>query len=163
VHAGEQLGRFQPGYHGGGVEATWRAGTWLAPRARVLVRALDPGRPAVTLGAFAWWSRGRWSVTADPYVQLGLANTDRGNRSALWLPVTASVRIARLSLDLRTGWNSDLAVITDGGWHVPGWLGARVAMTPHVELGAALGFYSAAGPQNDGNARALFVTTRWQP
>lgn len=157
VHAGMELDRFQPDYLGEALDVLWRH--W---RARFIVRDTTPyWKPALALGAFADSRHGRWTFAADPYVLIGLANNEHGNRSALWLPVRASVDLARVAIDVRTGWNSELAVITEDGWHVPMWLGARVRATASVEVGAAIGFYTLVGPQNDGNERALFVTVAW--
>ena len=95
----------------------------------LLVRELDPFKPALTLGSLVRWTRGRFAITGDPYLQLGLANTDKGNRSALFLPVMFAVQPTwGWELALRTGLNSDLAVIRDG-WHVPVAIGTRVRAT----------------------------------
>jgi hypothetical protein len=180
VHSGPALDRFEPGatfclhedgmlcsriYRGSGLDARWLAVAGelaVAPRARLLVRDVDPWKPAVTLGALVQWTHGRLELTADPYLQLGLANTDRGNRAELFLPVGLAARVAaRVHLDFRTGYNSDTAVWRDG-YHVPAWAGARVAATPAVEVGAAVGFYSVLGPQATGKERALFVTIAWR-
>src|SRR5262249_61674632 len=107
-------------------------------------------------------TRGRWAVVADPFVQAGLANTGAGNRTALFVPLTLSLQPAcRWAIDLRTGWNSDLAVITDG-WHIPVWLGGRTRATDHVDIGAAFGFYTLLGPQNNASQRAAFLTVGWR-
>lgn len=187
VHSGPSVDRFQPGatfcvthnetsprcvdtYHGSGVDVLYRVAhhavvdgeLQVAPRLRVLVRQLDPFKPAATLGALVKWTRGRFAVIGDPYLQLGLANTDEGNRHALWLPVTFAVQpTARWELALRTGFNSDLAVISDG-WHVPIALSTRVSIDGHFELGAMLGFASLLGPQNTAKERALFFTFGWR-
>lgn len=176
IHSGPSVDRFSPGatfcvrhqenrceatYRGSGIDVRWSAvegegDLAVAPRLRVLVRELDPFKPAVLLGSLVRWRRGRVSVTGDPYVQLGLANTDKGNRHALFLPVQLAVQPAlRWEVVLRTGWNSDLAVIRDG-WHVPVALGTRVRATDHLDVGAMLGFSTLLGPQNTPKERALF-------
>jgi len=179
VHSGPAIERFQPGaslcvhtdaidctrlYRGGGIDARWSALTGdlaVAPRARLLVRDVAPWKPAVALGALVRWSSGRWQLTGDPYLQIGLANTDRGNRTELFLPVQLAARIAcRWRAELATGYTTDVAVWRDG-YHIPGWLGARFAALPELEVGAAVGFYSLVGPQATAKDRALFVTFAW--
>jgi hypothetical protein len=181
VHSGPAIDRLQPGasfclveelpgcdrlWQRGGIDALWIARTGelaVAPRLRFLIRDIDPVKPAVTLGALVTWTHGRFAVTGDPFLQFGLANQARGNRAAIFLPITLTVvPTCRWAIDLRTGWNSEFAVIDDGGWHIPMWLGARAQATAHVEVGAAIGFYSALGPQNDGNERALFATVGYR-
>jgi hypothetical protein len=88
-------------YHNFGVDVRWNASSIpasavgvLAPRVRFLVRTFNPVKPALTLGALARWTRGRLSIAGDPYVQLGLANRDRGNRTELILPVWCGVEPA---------------------------------------------------------------------
>src|SRR5690242_2928985 len=71
-------------YRGSGLDLRWGAidGAWaLAPRVRLLVRDVDPFKPAVTLGALARWTRGRFAIASDPYVRLPLANHELGNRA----------------------------------------------------------------------------------
>jgi hypothetical protein len=174
IHSAPSLDRFSPGatfcvvhqevgcqstYHGSGIDARYgvRAGDLaVAPRLRVLVRELDPVKPAVTLGTLVRWTRGRFAIVGDPYLQLGLANTDKGNRHALFLPVTFAVQpTARWELALRTGFNSDLAVIRDG-WHIPVAFATRIAADTHVDFGLMLAFASLLGPQNTAKERALF-------
>jgi hypothetical protein len=176
VHSDPAIDRLEPGaslcvrtfvmgcdrvWQRGGIDALWtlqRGELAIAPRLRFLVRDVDPVKPALTIGALVQWSRGRWSAWADPYVMLGLMNQAEGNRSALFLPVTGTVHVTcRWAIDLRTGWDSEFHEWHDK-WHVPMWLGTRVLASAHVELGLALGFFSALGPQNDGNERALFAT-----
>ena len=150
-------------YHGSGLDLRYGALSWLAPRARLLVRDLQPVKPAVTLGALAKWQRGRIAVTGDPYLQIGLWNTDRGNRTALVLPIEFAVQpTGRWALALDTGWNSDLAVWRDG-WHVPVALGVLARVTSQVDLGATFGFTSLLGPQNTSKERVVFVTVAIMP
>jgi hypothetical protein len=176
VHSSPSVDRFSPGaticieqqtnacsstYRGSGLDARYsaRAGELaVAPRLRLLVRDIDPVKPAITLGSLVRWTRGRFAIIGDPYVMVGLANTDQGNRHALFLPVTFAVQpTARWELALRTGFHSDLAVIRDG-WHVPVVLATRVALDAHFELGMMLGFETLLGPQNTAKQRALFFT-----
>jgi hypothetical protein len=187
VHSGPSVDRFQPGatfcvnhnpttplcvdtYHGSGLDARYLVTQQslgggelgVAPRMRALVRQIDPFKPALTLGALVGFTRGRFAIIGDPYLQLGLANTDRGNRHALFLPITFAVQpTARWELALRTGFNSDLAVIRDG-WHVPIAVATRVAIEAHIDLGVMLGFASLLGPQNTAKERALFFTFAWR-
>lgn len=182
IHSAPSVDRFAPGatfcvvhqdigcrdtYHGSSLDVRWSAiasepavggELAVAPRLRALVRQLDPFKPALAFGTLVRWTRGRFAITGDPYLQLGLANTERGNRHALFVPVTFAVEaLPRWDLALRTGWHSELAVIRDG-WHVPVALVARVRATAHVDAGVMLGFASLLGPQNTAKERALFFT-----
>ncbi len=180
VHSDPAVDRIEPGasfcfatgvtgcsrfYRGSGVDVRWSALAGelaVAPRARLLLRDVDPWKPAVTLGALVQWTHGRWAAWSDPYLQLGLANTDAGNRHALFVPIGVAMQpTCRWAIELRTGWDSDFAVIADG-WYVPIWVGARARATAHVDVGAAVGFFSALGPQNNANQRAAFFTVGWR-
>lgn len=153
-------------YHGSGLDArylAWAAGTFaVAPRMRLVLRDIDPATPAATLGALAGWHRGRWAVATDPYLQLGLANTDRGNRAALAVPVYATLQPAcRWALTLETGYVSDLAVWSDG-FHIPVALSATWRATPHVDVGAQAGLTSALGPQNNVKQSEAWLFVAWR-
>ncbi len=152
-------------YRGGGLDALYEVVTGqydLAAHARFLIRDLDPVKPAVTLGARARWHRGRFAITSDPYLQLGLGNNDRGNRAEMWLPIVVGLQpTCGWIVELHTGWNSDLAVVRDG-WHIPAGLGVRAMATRHLELGGELGFTSLLGPQNNPKQRVAFVTIGWR-
>jgi hypothetical protein len=180
VHSGPSVARFAPGasvcvrrddfwctraYRGGGLDVRWRAHTGaleVAPRARVLVREVEPWKPALTAGALARWTRGRFAVVTDPYVRVGLANAEHGNRAALFLPVRLAVQpTCRWQVSLDTGWNSELAVIRDG-WYVPVALGARARATAHLDIGATVGFEALLGPQNTPKRRTLFLAIGWR-
>lgn len=181
IHSNVSVDRFTPGatfcvihqpilgcehtYHGSGIDARWSAlagDLAVAPRARVLVRELDPVKPAITLGTLVRWTRGRFAITGDPYVQLGLANTDRGNRAWLFLPVAFAVQpMARWELALHTGYNSEIANLRDG-WHVPVVLATRVRAGDRVDVGALFAFASLLGPQNTAKERALFLTVSFR-
>lgn len=181
IHSLPSVDRFSPGatfcvvhqpllgcestYHGSGIDVRYgalRGDLAVAPRVRFLVRDLDPVKPAATLGALVRWTRGRFAIVGDPYLQLGLANADRGNRHALFVPVTFAVQPrARWELALRTGYNSDLAVWRDG-WHVPIAFATRVAASDHVDAGIMLAFASLLGPQNTAKERALFFSVGWR-
>jgi hypothetical protein len=188
IHSDLSVDRIQPGasiciitqpiicpraYHGGGLDALYsiEAGSFsAAARARVLLHTLDTEidsapvtlfEPAVTLGAELRWHSRRWSITGDPYVQIGLDNNRYGNRSQLWLPVVFAFQpIAQIAIELHTGWNSDFYDINDG-WYVPGAIGVRGAITKHVEVGALFGWTSIFGPQNDEKLRVLMFDVGW--
>lgn len=151
-------------YHGSGIDARWSAISGhlaVAPRARLLVRDLAPVKPALTMGALARWQHGRFAIEGDPYVRIGLYNTDRGNRTALVVPVWFQVQpTCRWLLALHTGWDGDLAVIRDG-WHVPAALVVRARATTSVDVQLEAGFRSAAGPQNNSNQRAAMLSVTW--
>jgi hypothetical protein len=153
VHECDQL------YHDVGLDVRYAAiAGVLAPRVRFVMRQLaDPAKPALTLGALARWSRGRWSITGDPYVQLGLANRDRGNRSGVVLPVWFAVTPAHWSVALHTGYFTDVAVWRDG-YHIPLGLDASAHATDSILVGAEFGFSSLLGPQNNSKERVLLVT-----
>ncbi|MDB4955318.1 MAG: hypothetical protein JWO36_2887 [Myxococcales bacterium] len=173
-HSRSSVDRFAPGasfcvraqcrafYNGSGIDVRWAASPGIVPRLRLLARELDPWKPAVLAGALLGWRRGRFAIVADPYLQLGLANTDRGNRSALFLPISLTVQpTCRWALTLRTGWNSDLAVWTDG-WHIPIFAGVRARATEHFDVAAGLGFSSLLGPQNTAKERVVFLAIGWR-
>ena len=182
VHSGDSVDRFVPGgslclrtdplycaslYRGSGIDARYlavaRRGISIAPRVRALVRDIDPFKPAVTVGALARWTRGRFAIETDPYLQLGLANTEDGNRAAVVVPVQLAVQpTCRWLVALDTGWNSELHLLEDG-WHIPVAIGARARATEHVDVGATLGFATLLGPQNTPKQRVLFVSVGWRP
>jgi len=147
-------------YRGSGIDALWRWRPQLAPRARLLLRDVDPVKPAVTLGALASWQRGRWIVGGDPYLRLGLANRDRGNRAAIVLPAWLAADVGRARLAFITGWDGELAILGDG-WHIPIAASATVRTTPAIDLSLTFGWPSLLGPQNDFRNRALFVAGAW--
>ncbi|MFT3696644.1 MAG: hypothetical protein QM831_26120 [Kofleriaceae bacterium] len=180
IHSDASLDHIEPGaslcvrtddficteaYRGSGLDALYQVlhgEISLAARARFLIRDVDPWKPALTLGALARWQRGRYEITADPYLQLGLTNRSLGNRAELWLPVVLSIAPwCGWWLDLHTGWNSDWAIITEDGWHVPVGFGTRADVTKTVRLGAMFGFTSLLGPQNNPKQRVLFLSVEW--
>jgi hypothetical protein len=154
-------------YRGGGLDALYGvdlpAGFSFAPRARFLIRDLNPVKPALTLGAATRWQHGRFAVSSDPYVQLGLYNTDRGNRAQLWIPIVLAVQpTCRWVLELQTGWNSEVATINQDGWHIPIGADVRAMATQHLELGGEFGFTSLLGPQNNPKQRVVFLSVGWR-
>lgn len=182
IHSDPSVDRIEPGasicvrtdeficsetYRGGGLDALYAVDVpgrfSLAAHARFLIRDLDPVKPATTLGATMRWQRGRFAVSADPYLQLGLGNNDRGNRAELWLPFVLAVQpTCRWVFELHTGWDSDVAIIREDGWHVPVGFAVRAAATTHLDLGGAFGFTSLLGPQNNPKQRVAFVTIGWR-
>lgn len=148
-----------------GIDAKFRLGTkaWtLAPHGRLVMRQLDPLKPALLVGALLGWQYRRWAVVTDPYVQLGLLNQDQGNRNSVHIPMWLRVQpTCRWQVALRTGFDSDIAVLRDG-WH--GVLGGVVtaALRTDAELELSAGMRSAFGPQNTSKERmvALAVIVR---
>ncbi len=131
------------------------SGSWFASSSR---SSSPPSRWARRCS----WQRGRWSITGDPYLQLGLANRPHGNRAGAVASVVLAVQpLPRWAIDLYTGWNSDLAIWTDG-YYVPGAAGVRVRATSHLDVGATFGFPSILGPQNDVKSRVLFFDVGWR-
>jgi len=184
VHSDPSLDRIQPGaslclrrdpelcdatYRGGGLDARYLlidhdvvTDLALAPRMRFLIDDLDPVKPALTLGGELRWQHGRYAVDTDPYLQLGVYNTGRGNRARLNVPIVVSIQPTRRSVvELHSGWNSDLAVSNDG-WHVPVELAVRAAATSALDVGVALGFRTLLGPQHNSANRVVFLTLAWR-
>jgi len=152
-------------YRGSGLDVRYLArdgSLAVAPRARLLVRDLDPWKPALTVGALARWQRGRFAVIGDPYLRLGLANRDRGNRAALVLPVAFAVQpTCRWLVAVKTGAQGDLAVWRDG-WYVPLSIAVTAAATAQLDLTIEAGFQQAYGPQTDIKQRAVIVTVGYR-
>jgi hypothetical protein len=149
-------------YRGSQLDVRWLARDDVALRGRLLVRDVDPWKPAVALGALAQWRAGRFSIVTDPYLRIGLAHRDEGNRDAIVVPVwlavdpTCGVRLA-----IHTGFDGELATLADG-WHVPLALVTAVQLPVHLEAGLEVGWASLAGPQNDFRRRALLLTLGWR-
>ncbi len=153
-------------YNGSGVDVRWgwREGPLaVAPRARLVVRDVDPWKPAATAGALVRWTRGRFAIAGDPYLQLGLANRSRGNRAALVVPVRLAVQpTCRWQVALHAGWDGELAVLRDG-WHGALALAIEARAVAHLHVAIEAGFRSLAGPQADLNARTLALAIAWRP
>jgi hypothetical protein len=153
-------------YRGTGLDVRYSAfaGTLaLAPRLRVLFRNTDPIKPATTLGALVRWTRGRFAITSDPYLQLPLANRREGNRAQLFVPIWFAVQPAwGWRIALHTGWDSVLATWRDG-WHVPVALELAARVTSQLDVGLAAGFPHLLGPQNNVKERAMLVTLEYRP
>lgn len=152
-------------YLGSGVEARWRwrdGALSVAPRGRLLVRDVDPVKPAVTVGALVRWTRGRFALTSDPTLRIGLANRDLGNRDALVVPIWVGAQpTCRWLIALHTGIDGELATWRDG-WHVPFALVVRARGTDHLDLGIEAGFPSLFGPQNNYKQRSASVFVSWR-
>lgn len=153
-------------YRGSGIDVlwSWREGTLaVAPRGRLLVRDTDPWKPAVTAGALVRWTQGRYALTSDPYLRLGLANRDLGNRAALVIPVSLGIQPTRgWLIALHTGWDGEFATWRDG-WHIPLALALVVRATRHVDLGLSAGFPHLLGPQNTPKERAMSILLEVRP
>jgi hypothetical protein len=148
--------------YAGGIEARYGLHRMLAPRVRLLLRDVDPVKPAMTLGALAKWQRGRFAIESDPYLRLGLANTDKGNRATLMLPVQLAVQpTCKWLLGVRFGYDSALAVWRDG-YRVP--MAYRAAVHPLAPLTIAgeVGYKSLIGPQHEFRERTVMLTISWQ-
>jgi hypothetical protein len=127
-----------------------------------LVRDLDPWKPALLLGGGAHWQRGRWAASTTPYLQLGVANTEQGNRHRAVVPVRFSMQpTCKWAVGLHTGIEGELAVFSDA-YHVP--LAAQVTarLSQQMLVTIEAGFSSLFGPQNTGNRRfaTLSLETR---
>jgi hypothetical protein len=134
-----------------------------AVRVRVVVRRFAPILPSLRLGALVRWQRGRFAITSDPQLELGLANTDQGNRAQLNLPIWFTVQpTCRWALYLRTGPRGELAIYGDA-WGAPFMLGVRAAVTPRVEVAAEGGLLRLIGPLNENKLAAAWigVDLRW--
>lgn len=146
----------------GGLDARYEVHRYVAPRVRLLVRDTDPWKPAVTVGALVHYTKGRFALTTDPYLRLGLANRDLGNRATLLLPLQLAMQpTCKWMIALRVGYDGALAVARDG-WR--GQLGAVAGVHPiePLELTIELGFRTAFGPVQDGRERTLMVTAGWR-
>jgi hypothetical protein len=151
-------------YRGGGVDLRFGAlaGSFaVAPRARLLVRAIDPFKPATTLGALVRWTRGRFAITADPYLRVPLANAELGNRAALSLPIWVALQPARgWMITAHTGFDADLAVLADGG-HGPLGLGVTARITAALDVSLEAGWARLFGPQYNPKEGAVLITVAW--
>jgi hypothetical protein len=143
-----------------GVDARYALlrGEWsVAARVRLVTRRWTPWLPSVRLGALARWQRGRFAITSDPQLQIGLDNTDRGNRAQLNVPLWLAMQPAsRWEIYFRTGVSAELAVFGDA-WGVPAVVGVRTAITPRVDLALEGGFARAGGPLNESKLRVAWI------
>ena len=151
-------------YHGSGLDVRWSALAGplaIAPRLRVLIRDLDPIKPAATLGALMRWSHGRFAITSDPYLRLPLANHNLGNRAALVVPIWFAVQPARgWEIAVQTGYDADVVVLRDDG-RIPLSLGVTQRVTGDLDLRVEAGWSRLLGPQHDGQRGALMIGAGW--
>jgi hypothetical protein len=151
-------------YRGSGVDVRFGAlagALAVAPRVRLLVRDVDPFKPAMTLGALVRWTRGRFAITSDPFVRVPLANGDLGNRSALSIPLWLSMQPARgWMITAHTGFDADLAVLRDGS-HSPFGLGVTMRVTHEVDVAIEAGWGKLFGPQYNAKDSAVLITAGW--
>lgn len=133
-------------------------GLQLDALAGLLLRDTDPWKPAALLGVTGRWQRGRFALESEPYLQLGLANRDLGNRHRLVVPLRALVQpTCRWALGLHTGINGELAVFADA-YHVPLAAVLRTAITPWLFASVEGGLASLGGPQNNSRRRFAAIT-----
>jgi hypothetical protein len=148
--------------HGAGIDARYAVTDRVAPRVRILERGIEPGKPALAFGALVRVaSTAHLDLVIDPYIQLGLANTQLGNDPEIVVPVFFTWQIVRrLALTAETGYITDATIAADG-FHIPlsGMLTGRVAR--HVEVAAQVGFTSLAGPQNNIKQREGWLIVRY--
>ena len=153
-------------YRGSGIDVRYsaRAGALaIAPRARLLVRDIDPFKPAVTLGALVRWTRGRFAIASDPYARLPLAHSQLGNRAALSIPLWLAVQpAAGWMLAVHTGLDADLAVIRDGS-HGPFGVAVTARVTRELDVAVEAGWGRLFGPQYDARRGAIVVAIDWHP
>jgi hypothetical protein len=152
-------------YKGSGIDVRYSAAEGhfaLAPRLRVMIRDIDPVKPAATVGALVRWAHGRFAIIADPYLRVPLANAPLGNRLAINLPVWLAIQpAAGWMLALRGGFESDLVVIDDGG-HVPIALDVTARATASLDLGLEGGWAGLLGPQHDARHATLMLWAGWR-
>jgi hypothetical protein len=152
-------------YHGSGLDGIYSLYSGqlsIATHIRFLVRDINPFKPALTLGAQMKLIRGRFEIFGDPYLQIGLLNTDLGNRAELWLPIVVKIQPTyRSAVELHTGYNSALDVWRDG-YHIPLEVRICARVYGQIEIGTAIGFPSLLGPQNISRERTLFFDLGWR-
>lgn len=151
-------------YQGSGIDVRFSAlsGRFaIAPRLRVLVRNIEPFKPAVALGTLMRWTHGRFAVLSDPYIRLPLANHNLGNRAAVVLPLWFSVQPALgWMIALHTGFDSDFVVLRDGG-HGPVAFDVIMRVSDGVDLSIEAGWGSLFGPQQNVRHGTLMIAAGW--
>jgi hypothetical protein len=147
-----------------GVDGRWsvrRGALAVAARLRLVARSFAPLRPSLRPGALLRWRRGAVAVEADPYVQLGLANRDQGNRDQLAVPLWLRFQLGcRAAGWVQTGVRGELAGFAEK-YAIPLALGAAVRLGP-VDVGAEVGAPALLGPQNQLRDRSAYVFVRWR-
>ena len=157
----ELAGTCDAPYRGSGLDARYALTPDIAPRARFLVRDVDPWKPALALGALMRWTRGRYELVTDPYLRIGLHARGLGNRDALVVPVWLGARVANGRIAIRTGVDGDLAVWSDG-WHVPVGVLFEGHPTTALTVGVEVGWASLLGPQNTIRRSAMMMYAEWR-
>lgn len=143
------------------IDARWAWRDDVALRARFVNASFAPWKPSLRLGALARWRRGAVAVEADPQLQLGLADTDQGNRSQLDVPVWLRFQLGCHAAGwVRTGARGELSGFLDKVAIVVGVGGA--VQVHRFEVGAEVAFPTLLGPQNQVRTRSgfLYVSTR---
>lgn len=153
-------------YHGSGLDVRFSAyaggGLAVAPRLRLVIRELDPVKPATTLGATVRWAHGRFAAVTEPYLRLPLANADRGNRAQLVVPLRLVVQPAGgWAIALHTGYDAELAVLGDG-FHIPISLAVTARVTDAVDLAVEAGWSQLLGPQQDIKHGTIMISADWR-
>lgn len=152
-------------YHGSGVDVRYGAidgDLAVAPRLRLVVREIDPFKPAVTLGALVRWVHGRFAIAGDPYLRLPLANHDLGNASAIMLPLWLEVQPAPgWLIALHTGFDAELVVLRDGG-HGAFGIEVTARARDDLDVGLSAGWGSLVGPQHDARHGTVMISASWR-
>jgi len=135
----------------------------LAPRIRGVIRDIQPYfLPALTVGALARWTHGRFAITSDPYLRIPLDNHQHGNRLNVNVPIWFAVQpIDHWAIALHTGFDGDWYVINDG-WHMPLALVNSFRLNPQLDLTIEAGWTKLLGPQHDIGVGALMVTAGYR-
>jgi hypothetical protein len=146
----------------GGLDARYRVHRFVAARVRLLARDIDPWKPAATLGALVRWHHGRFGITADPYLRLGLQNRDLGNRATLLVPVQLAVQpTCKWVVGARLGYDSAIEVWRDG-WRGQASVFAGAHPIEPLEISVEYGFRALFGPVHDGTERVLMISVGWR-
>jgi hypothetical protein len=132
----------------------------VAARARLAARSFDPWKPSLRPGVRVRWRRGPLALEADPHLQLGLANRDRGNRDQLSLPLWVRFQLGcRAAGWVHTGVRGEVAGFSEK-YEIPLAVGAAVRVGP-VDVGAEVGFPALLGPQNVVGGRSAYLYVEW--
>ncbi len=132
------------------LDGLWKLDPRVSLRAR-FVQSWEPWRPSIRLGALVRARRGAWAIEGDPHVQVGLANTDLGNRAQLDVPLWLRFHGAWV----RTGARGELSGFTEKV-AIPLGLGG-VVHAGRLDVGAEVAFPRLLGPQNEFRTRVAYV------